>query len=58
MVTPAVLERARRIWEARERTFPKFTRMRFEDGSAPARAIVLAQAAAELAGAEQNPVKS
>lgn len=52
---PRVIERAKAIWNAREPSFPKFTRMRWEDGTPAARAVALAMAMREL---EYEPLDS
>ena len=44
----AIEAEARRIWEVRELTFPRFTRMRWEDGTWLARLTTYAEARHQL----------
>ncbi len=52
---PRIVERAKAIWAAREPTFPKFTRLTWEQGSHAARAVALAMAARELENEPLDP---
>ena len=54
-VDPRILERAKAIWNAREPSFPKFTRQSWEQGSEAARAVALAMAARELEDEPSDP---
>lgn len=48
MIRPEVEAEARRRWAAREASFPRHARMPWERGSGLARAVMIAECAADL----------